>query len=137
MAAELTKRGYLASIMLRNTKGIDILAATQDASKMVSIQVKTNQNAMKEWVLNKKAEDIKAENFFYVLVNLKTKSGFPDFHIVPSKVVSKYVFDDHRKWLSSPGKRGQKRNDNSLRKFKDLESKYLNRWELLGLESGK
>lgn len=134
VAAELTKRGYLASIMLRNTKGIDILAATPDTSRTVSIQVKTNQKADKSWLLNKKAEDVKEENFFYILVNLKTKSGYPEFHIVPSRVISKYVFDDHQKWLNNPGKKGQKRNDSSMRKFRDTELKYLNRWELLGLK---
>lgn len=134
VAAELTKRGLLASILLRNTKGVDILAATADASKTFYIQVKTNQNTDKTWILNKKAEDIEVKNFFYILVNLKTDSGYPDFHIVPSKIISKYIFDDHQKWLNSPGKKGQKRNDNTIRKFKDIESKYLNRWGLLGLD---
>lgn len=133
VAAELTKRGYLASIMLRNTKGIDILAATADASKAISIQVKTNQNSDKTWVLNQKAEGVKASNFFYVLVNLKTVTGYPDFHIVPSKDVAKYVSDDHSQWLNTPGKKGQKRNDSNMRKFKDLGNKYLGRWDLLGL----
>ena len=42
VAAELSRRGYIASITLRNTRGIDILAANKDASKSVGIQVKTN-----------------------------------------------------------------------------------------------
>ncbi|MFN3454602.1 MAG: hypothetical protein ACK41T_06535 [Pseudobdellovibrio sp.] len=131
VAAELTRRGFLASIMLRNTKGIDILAATSDTTRTISIQVKTNQNSDKSWVLNKKSEDIKNNNFFYILVNLETKSGYPDFHIVPSEVISRTIADDHSKWLSKPGKKGQKRVDNTIRKFKDTDLKYLNRWDLL------
>ena len=41
VAAELSRRGFLASIMLRNTKGIDVLAANSSATAIAAIQVKT------------------------------------------------------------------------------------------------
>lgn len=40
VAAELTMRGHIATITLRNSGGIDIIASNSDASKSVSIQVK-------------------------------------------------------------------------------------------------
>jgi len=43
VAAELSRRGYVASITLRNTRGIDILASNKDATKSVGILVKTCQ----------------------------------------------------------------------------------------------
>jgi hypothetical protein len=43
VAAELSRRGYIASISLRNTCGLDILATNQDASRSITIQVKTSQ----------------------------------------------------------------------------------------------
>ena len=52
VAAELSRLGYIASITLRNTKGIDILASNADASKQVGIQVKTNKTNKPEWILN-------------------------------------------------------------------------------------
>ena len=64
VAAELSRQGYIASITLRNTKGIDILASNADASKSVSIQVKTNRGSGKSWILNRKAEDYYADNLF-------------------------------------------------------------------------
>src|SRR3989344_1368809 len=70
VAAELSKRGYIASITLRNTKGVDILCSNSDASKSVAIQVKTNRRSAREWMLNQKAEDYFANNLFYVFVNL-------------------------------------------------------------------
>jgi hypothetical protein len=70
VAAELSRRGYVASLTLRNTKGIDILASNLDATRSVGIQVKTNQGSGKGWVLNKKAEEDTAENLFYVFVRL-------------------------------------------------------------------
>src|SRR3990170_7699089 len=89
VAAELSRRGYIASITLRNTKGIDILASNQDASKSVGIQVKANSGKRKKWVLNQKAEDYFGDGLFYIFVDLKEIDDSPDFYIVPSKEVAK------------------------------------------------
>jgi len=37
VAAELSRRGYIASISLRNTRGIDILATNQAATRSITI----------------------------------------------------------------------------------------------------
>jgi hypothetical protein len=134
VASELSRQGYLASITLRNAKGVDILAINENATKSAAIQVKTNQDYRKNWILNKKSEDFQAEHFFYIFVNLGTPSRHPEFHIVPSKVVAKYVTKNHRTWLNAPGKKGQARNDTTIRKFSDEKDEYLNRWDLLGLD---
>jgi len=122
VAAELSRRGYLASITLRNTKGVDILASNGNASRTVAIQVKTNKGSTSF-----------AENHFYVLVNLNEPGGAPEYFVVPSKVIADYVKTNHAGWLAVPGKQGQARRDSSLRKFSDPDEKYLNQWELLGL----
>src|SRR3989337_2561154 len=61
VAAELSRRGYVASVTLTNTKGIDIMASnmtsTHEKSKAIGIQVKANSRRRREWVLNQKAED--------------------------------------------------------------------------------
>ena len=44
VAGELSLRGFLASITLRNSRGIDIVASSADGSTSVSIQVKTNSS---------------------------------------------------------------------------------------------
>jgi hypothetical protein len=133
VAGELSRRGYIASITLRNTRGIDILVSNSNATRQVAIQVKTNQGAKPEWVLNKKAETFYADNLYYVFVNLGTIEGRPDYYIVPSKVVADFVTNNHRKWLETPGKQGQPHRDTPVRKFRDVEKQYLNRWDLLGL----
>jgi hypothetical protein len=43
VAAELSRRGYIASISLRNTRGIDILATNEDATRSITIQCKASQ----------------------------------------------------------------------------------------------
>jgi hypothetical protein len=133
VAAELSKRGYIASITLRNTKGVDIVCSNEDASKSVAIQVKTNRRSNRDWMLNQKCEDYFADNLFYVFVTLNNNVRPPDFFIVPSKTVAEYTRANHSEWLKTPGRKGQAHNDSTVRKFSDLEERYLNRWELLGL----
>src|SRR5690242_10045673 len=105
VAAELSRRGYVASLTLRNTRGIDIHASNVDATKSVGIQVKTNQANRRDWMLNRKAEADEAENLFYVFVRLNGTAE-PSFHIVPRSIVAEFVRADHRAWLKTPGKGG-------------------------------
>jgi len=133
VAAELSRRGYICSVTLKNTKGIDILVCNEDSTKTLGIQVKTNQINKREWMLNEKSEKMIDTNIMYVFVNLISQNILPEFYIVPSKVVSDYITNDHQMWLTTIGKKGQQHNDSSMRKFKDLEQVYLNRWDLLNL----
>lgn len=133
VAAELSRRGYLASITLRNTKGVDILCSNADATKTVAIQVKTNRRSNREWMLNQKAESFYANNHFYVFVNLHDNEQQPDYFIVPSIVVATHAKETHASWLAAPGKDGRTHVDTTMRKFADLNEEYLKRWDLLGL----
>lgn len=132
VAAELSRRGFVASLTLRNTRGIDILASNADATKSVGIQVKTCQGHHPIWILNAKAEVDVAENLFYVFVCLPAQ-GEPSFYVVPRAIVAKYARDTHSKWLATPGLKGQQRRPSNMRKFKDPAGAYRNRWDLLGL----
>jgi len=51
VAAELPRRGLLASLTLRNTRGVDILVTNPDTTKSVGIQVKTSQSRRPAWLL--------------------------------------------------------------------------------------
>lgn len=132
-AAELTRRGLVASITLRNTRGIDILVSNADASKSAGVQVKTNQNGKRVWLLNRKAEDFQSKNLYYIFVCLKSPGNRPDFFVVPSKDVAEYVTKSHARWLARPGQGGRAHRDTPMRQFKDPEGKYLERWNLLKL----
>ena len=132
VAAELSRRGYVASLTLRNTRGIDILASNSDATLSVGIQVKTNQGHGKEWMLNQKIEQDVATNLVFVFVRLNDL-GTPEYYVAPRADVARFATTNHRKWLSTPGRNGQKHRDTNMRKFADPGNKYLGRWELLGL----
>ena len=85
VAGELSRRGWIASITLRNTKGVDILVTSEDdLSRSVGIQVKTNRSSKPQWLLNKKAEEISNLVVFYALVRLM-EGGIPQYHIVPAR----------------------------------------------------
>jgi len=64
VAAELSRRGYIASISLRNARGIDILATNQAGSHSITIQCKTSQACLKSWMLTEKCEQFFAPNHF-------------------------------------------------------------------------
>ncbi len=133
VAGELSKRGIIASITLRNTKGMDILASNSDASKSIGIQVKTTIYPRKEyphWMLSAKADEYYSDTLFYVFVLLKGEKERPDFYIVPSKVVAEHTKTTHQAWLNQDGKNHK---DSSMRIFYDKEKQFLERWDLLGL----
>jgi len=56
VAAELSRRGFIASITLRNTRGIDIVVTNKDATKTVTIQCKTSRKKKRQWILGEKSE---------------------------------------------------------------------------------
>jgi hypothetical protein len=135
VAAELSRRGYIASITLRNTKGVDVLCSNTDASKSVGIQVKARTGMQRSWILSQKGEDYYADTLFYVFVNIsENPKQHPEFTIVPSKVVADYIRSHHAAWLAGTKKDGEPRKDSTMRKFSDLEEHYLGRWDLLGLD---
>jgi len=133
VAAELSRRGHIASISLRNTRGIDIIATNREASRSVTIQCKTNQLARKVWILNEKSDDFVSDAHFYVFVALGGVLERPSYHVVPSRNVAAYTSTGHRQWLQTLGRAGRQHVDNPVRKFSDLDDEYLERWDLLGL----
>jgi len=133
VAAELSRRGFIASITMRNTRGIDILATNSEAKRAVTIQCKTSRDKNKSWIVRDKSEDFVSEAHFYVFVKLRTELERPDYYIVPSNVVAHYISTTHREWLKGKKANGGQRKDSAMRIFSDPEDKYLEKWDLLGL----
>jgi hypothetical protein len=133
VAGELSRRGYIASITLRNTKGIDILVSNSDATAQIGVQVKSSQSDSRAWLLSAKGENYFAGNLFYVFVNLKENNQRPDYYIVPSEIVAKYISKSHKEWLGAVGRNGRKHQDTPIRQFRDDKGEYLERWNILGI----
>ena len=133
VAAELSRRGFIASITLRNTRGIDIVATNKDAKHTITIQCKTSRNNTKQWLLGDKSEDFHADTHFYVFVDLHGDLERPSYHVVPSATVAEKIKTGHREWLKGTTPSGKPRKDSAMRKFSDKEDVYLERWDYLGL----
>lgn len=135
VAAELTRRGHVATITLRQTQGIDVLASNADGSRQAAIQVKCDQRSGPGWVLNAKADHLKSPRLFYIFVRLYGGHQPPAYFIVPSRIVADYLTRAHRKWLETPGRGGRAHKDNPVRRFtNDRAAKYADRWDVLGLD---
>ncbi|MBF0408959.1 MAG: aspartate ammonia-lyase [Candidatus Riflebacteria bacterium] len=133
VAGELSLRGYIASITLRNSRGIDIIASNADATRSVSVQVKTNSYGSDKWILNQKAEKFHSDNHYYIFVSLKDPGERPDYYIVPSIVVANYVSSSHSEWLKGVKSDGTPRKDSGIRNFKDQQKEFLEAWNLIKL----
>ena len=134
VAAELSRRGYVASLTLRNTRGIDVLASNADATKSVGIQVKACKGTKADWMLNEKAETDSGTNLFYVFVMLPER-GEPSYYVVPGTDVAESVRKSHGLWLKTPRRDGKQHSvTNTIRRFADLDGKYKDKWNLLGLD---
>ena len=130
VAGELERRGFTVAVPMSNVKDFDILAIHRDTYEQFAIQVKTTGYKQKKWTLSKKNETLKGEHIVYVFVSLN-ELDTPEYHIVPSKIVAETITNYHQNWLNELGKKGQKRNDTSIRIFLDKEDTYRDQWGYL------
>lgn len=130
VAAELSRRGFLAAITLRNSESIDILANSILTNKQICFQVKTSQRKRK-WPLSEKVEKDKSKNKIYIFVNLLDINSLPEYFLIDAISLSTIIEDGHKKWLLTPNKKNEAHNNTTFREFNDISGKYKNNWEIL------
>ncbi len=128
--SELARNGIIPIITSRNTRGVDVIAASLDGQRTVAIQVKTSQRGRRWPFGDRDFDDAPRSSFYYVFVCPK-RNDFDDgveFYVVPSNVVFNRAGKPHRKWKREhPKKRGVP--SFQLRPH-DL-NEYRNHWENL------
>jgi len=139
VAAELSQMGIVATLTLKNTPKIDILATNLENGSYANIQVKTmSLDNNIGWRLSQKDEELsKIKNHFYVLVNLKGVGMIPEYYIIPQQKLAALLYKDHRQWLAG----NSKRKDTTMRVFdpyrrepqRKFGEKYKNNWAVLNL----
>lgn len=136
VAAELSKRGWIATMTLKNTPNIDIIATTLNGSRTLNIQVKTRSIGNRQgWILNKGIEKIMSgNNFFIAFVDLVGKNERPDYFLIPKNLFARWSAKRYREWINGKGKSGHIRKDNPIRtfdkpSFNEFE-KYHNNWNI-------
>ena len=87
VAAELSRRGYVATPTSRSAQAVDLLVSDTEGSRPFAIQVKTNAVTFSFWLVGAKAQSLRSKKLVYALVNLR-KAG-PEFYLVPSRIIAK------------------------------------------------
>lgn len=129
VAGELSRRGFIAAVTLRNSRGIDILVSRPGGKTSASIQVKTSLSRTGSWQLNKSDETPKGPNHYYVFVVLNGRDGHPEYHIVKGDLVTRCK-EEHQEWLKGRKRDGSERKDSDRRIFKPrLGEDFRNRWD--------
>jgi hypothetical protein len=110
---QLLRRGWIAAQAPEGVPNVDLLITDPKAQRLWSVQVKTRLRGA-GWLMSEKHETLVERGLVYVFVEL---SDPPTSYILPSRIVSHVLRTSHRMWLSSPGRRGQRRQDTATRKM--------------------
>jgi hypothetical protein len=152
--SQLALRGFDASLTLGHTKGVDILVSSPKSGKMYRLEVKTNYRSKPghskllghaiHWIMGEKHEGVVDENLFFCFVNIENDSNSFRFFIVPNGIVSKYVEEQHKFWLSRDGgtharvettmrnfRIGVEDSQDEYQIFTPLAKDFEDKWELL------
>jgi hypothetical protein len=149
----LLRHGFIAALAPQGVPTADIVVTDLQGARLCSIQVKTRRDVGSDrgWHMKAKHEEIRGDRFFYCFLDFgKTHDTQPTVFILPSAVVADTLKCSHKKWLATPGKRGQQRKDTEMRRLLPdytrvwtsenpypagwLE-KYRDAWSLLGLDA--
>ena len=108
--SQLALHGYDANMTLGHTKSVDILVSDPKTKKMFKLEVKTKYRksskkstksklfgeAVGKWIMNSKHESINDPRLFYCFAIFCKPTKTFQFYVVPSKVVAKYVREEHQ-----------------------------------------
>jgi len=134
VAAEISKRGAIATITLKNVPNIDVLASSVDGKRTVNIQVKTGRRTTGGFIVGHNPMKTLGKRFFYIFVFLKDV-GESECWIIPQAVVAKTVELNYQKWIK--GRPAKSKKAPRTLQWKHLKSKrfqkYYNNWKILGL----
>jgi hypothetical protein len=132
--SQLALRNFDANMTLGHTKSVDILVSDPATRKMYKLEVKTTRQSRKKdmsesrvhgkfldcWMMDKKHESVIDPSLFYcfVIIVERGKEHIFRFFIVPSKIVARYVKEQHQHWLKIKEKEGLVVKDTAMRLFR-------------------
>ncbi|MBZ5527323.1 MAG: hypothetical protein LAN71_05395 [Acidobacteriia bacterium] len=119
--AELTRRGWTAALTARNNRAYDILAKRDDEFAAIRVKTKTSAFTLFQWNAKPNGEvflEMTQEGDFCVLVDIPEEANeSPDYYIVPTPVIDKWLKGDFHAWVTTPGVRGQARDAENKRRL--------------------
>lgn len=131
VAAELSRRGWLATVTIKNSPGTDVLAQRLGTGRVIALQVKT-AGVGNRFQLDRKCEAVTTQtNEWFVLVRLQERKNRPSFYVIPRNIVAGATFAQHLEWLERP-RDGRKVKDTPRRTLRaEFIAGYEDRWDLL------
>ena len=126
VVGELSRLGFIALPTVKNTKGIDIIASTQDFKRTIYLQAKTNKDKYDFWIVG---NPVQGDSIFYVFVNLLSnqKNARPEYYVVPSKdVYAKFARFENANQQQSPT---EAISEDILKRIKNGETAWGILWE--------
>lgn len=132
VAAELSRRGWLATVTIKNSPDTDVLAQRPETEALVAIQTKTASPG-NHFRLHKKNEmPSKCNGQWFVLVALGAELERPKYYVIPRDHLAAMVYLEHQDWLTKTGPGGKPHQENDQRVLTEADvAGYLERWELL------
>ena len=136
VAAELNRRGALATLYLTNTPRVDVVASSFDGDRTVNIQVKTKgpRSASWQWNINKaeKEQQTASDRDFIVFVDLAPDQ--PAYYILKLREVAERRLAGHNEWLERHGGK-RPRNQKSTHTAVPLAEVEAGKdaWDILGV----
>ena len=128
VAAEVNRRGAVATVFSGNVPGIDIMAFDGARSREVCIQVKTKTDSRFVWhmqVPDERVPEPKDEREFYVFVDLGTGgNALSGYWIAPRSWVENMIYYHKPAWLKKRG--SSARNIDS--KHSGIKTEQLEKW---------
>jgi len=122
--AEFLRRGIVAGLLPRNTRGFDLIANIGNHSVMV--RVKTRTDNANGWIWNAKGESPESDIFadfdpknkldLTSLVHIP-KLGSISLLLVRTSVLDKVLKKSHKSWFDSPGLKGRKHRPTRMRRL--------------------
>jgi hypothetical protein len=106
LAAELSRRGWLATVTIKNAPGTDVLAQDVETGQVIALQTKTASPGSGFRLSMKDEATTENENEWYALVGLGGLDARPEFYLAPRNVLATIVYVSHREWLLATSKSG-------------------------------
>jgi hypothetical protein len=138
---QLKLRGITAKINDCDEQSYNIYCY-KSKSNIFNLIIKHYVIGARSVIVGKRAQTNYGKNYFWILVGIpiNLRSKVVECFIMSSSLVARKLTESHQRWLKTPGKKGQKHNENSVRiitlpPYTNYGGwqicKYKNRWETI------
>ncbi len=139
VAGELSRRGFIAAVTLRNTAGVDIVASNEYDSVDIQVKTRTVELTENSWQMGSRPLQVKKEwgRSFYIFVAVHSipENQHIEYYIIPKNLLNQKVENEYKKFLKR-SKKSKQTIEKGKRVFwleKELPElkKLKNRWDIV------